>query len=345
MCRDAIRRLRRAVVVLVALTVVASCSRHSPSTLRPGGPGARRIEGFWWLLFWISAAVCAIVIAGVALVVARRSRTSPVDRRDPSRFVLLAGAAVPMVVLTVVFAISLADNEFVAKPMGGGSSDTSMTVEVTGHQWWWEVRYPPPAAAVTANEIHIPVDTDVRLTLTTDDVLHSFWVPQLMPKTDLIAGKTNTMWIRADEPGRYRGQCAEYCGMQHGHMAFLVVAEPRADFDRWLAWASRDASPPQDAALQHGLDVFNQVGCASCHTIRGTTARGEVGPDLTTVGDRWSLGAGTVANDARHLGQWVSDPQQFKPGIAMPPQAVSGTDLPDLVAYLRSLRLEPQAAP
>mgnify|MGYP001606933469 CR=1 FL=1 len=337
-------RPMRALAMSAVVLVAVACSDQSPSALHPGGPGARRVEGLWWLLFWISLIVCVMITAGVLLVVRRRRRAAPVDNRDPTRFVLIAGAAVPFVVLAVVFGISLGDNDFISKPVGGTHPGDALTIEVIGHQWWWEVRYPHGSPAVLANEIHIPVDTDVQLKLTTADVLHSFWVPQLMPKTDLIAGRTNMMWMRADRPGNYRGQCAEYCGMQHGHMAFMVIAQPKSEFDSWLQWASRPAPTPADPALLHGLSIFGQAGCASCHSIRGTDAAGTVGPDLTTIGDRWSLGAGTVPNDDEHLRAWVSNPQQFKPGIAMPPQAISPAELPDLIAYLRSLRPTPQEA-
>lgn len=338
-------RRMRAVAACATASVVVACSDQSPSALRPGGPGAARVAGFWWLLFWISLAVCVIIIAGVFVVVVRRRRSGPVEDTNPNRLVLVLGAGIPFLVLATVFGISLRNTDILSRPLDAADSRSALTIEVVGHQWWWEVRYPPGTPAVVANEIHIPVGTSVLLKLRTADVLHSFWVPQLMPKTDLIAGRTNTTWIRADRPGRYRGQCAEYCGMQHGHMAFMVIAQPRAEFDSWLAWASRPAPAPTDPAAQRGLAVFGQMGCASCHTIRGTQADGTVGPDLTTIGDRWSLGAGTVPNDDAHLRAWVDNPQQFKPGIAMPPQSIPPADLPDLVAYLRSLRQPAQEAP
>lgn len=327
-----------AVLVLTAVVMAVACSDGSPSTLRPGGPGARRLESLWWVLFGCSAVVCAIVIAGVVLVVVRRRRRGEISHRDPTRFVVLAGAVVPFVVLAAVYGLNLRDMLALTRPGEPASSGSPpLTVEVIGHQWWWEFRYPPGSSVVTANELHIPVHTDVKLILRTDDVLHSFWVPQLMPKTDLIAGQTNTMWLRADEVGDYRGQCAEYCGMQHAHMAFMVVAEPRAQFDDWLEWAGT-AVRPQNPQQQRGQQVFTQMGCAACHSIRGTGADGEVAPDLTTVGDRWSLGAGTLPNDAQHMREWIDNPQQSKPGNAMPPQAVPPAAMTDLIAYLQSLR-------
>jgi cytochrome c oxidase subunit 2 len=211
-------------------------------------------------------------------------------------------------------------------------------VEIIGHRWWWEVHYPDQPGAVTANELHIPVGETVRINLRTADVNHSFWVPQLMPKTDLIAGKTNQTWLHTDRAGSYRAQCAEYCGQQHAFMALLVVAEPRAQFDTWLSALAQPSPATLSAAEQRGRAVFEQGSCAACHTVRGTTAQGKVGPDLSTIGSRWSIGAGAAPNDATHLGGWIANSQTIKPGNAMPPQPVADQDLPDLVAYLKSLR-------
>lgn len=336
-------RRARALTVTSAAFGLLACSDQAPSTLRPGGPGARRVEGFWWQLFWVSAVVCVIVVIGVVLVIVRRRRAGDVSHREPTMFVVVAGVVVPFLVLAIFYGLSLRDTLRLARP--DAAANPPLTIEVIGHQWWWEVRYPPGTGAVVANEIHIPVGTDVRLQLRTDDVLHSFWVPQLMPKTDMIAGRTNTTWVRADNPGTYRGQCAEYCGMQHGHMAFVVIAQPRDEFDAWLKWAGRDAAVPVAGPQQRGLNVFKQTGCAACHSIRGTGAIGGVGPDLTTIGDRWSIGAGTVPNDSDHLRQWIANPQDLKPGNAMPPQPVAPADMDDLIAYLRSLKPTGQGAP
>jgi cytochrome c oxidase subunit 2 len=294
------------------------------------------VAGLWWTLFWISVAVTVVVVAGVFVVVARRKRSGDVQRRDPTKFVLIAGAVIPFVVLATVYGISLRDTLALSRPFGD-PGQRPLTIEVIGHQWWWEVRYPPGTDVVAANEIHVPTGANVQLNLSTADVLHSFWVPQLIPKTDLIAGRTNTTWLLADHDGTYRGQCAEYCGMQHAHMAFVVIAQPRAEFDAWLA-AARAAAAPSTDSQRRGLQVFMQTGCASCHTIRGTDAQGTVGPDLTTIGNRWSIGAGSTPNTDDRLRAWIADPQQLKPGNAMPPQSVSPAEMTDLIAYLRTLQ-------
>ncbi|WP_435060712.1 cytochrome c oxidase subunit II [Amycolatopsis thermoflava] len=333
-------RFVRAWLALAPVLLLAGCSGRAPSTLDPAGPGARRVASLWWLLFWISAGVFAVFLVVLVWAVARRHRSGSIRRGDATRFVVVTGAVVPFVILTGVYAVGLRDMSALRAPehpAAAAAAPGTVTVEVTGHQWWWEVRY-PGTAATTANEIHVPVGTPVQVRLTTDDVLHSFWVPQLMPKTDLIAGQVNTTWITAEEPGTYRGMCAEYCGLQHRYMHFVVVAEPRAAFDAWVAHVASPAPSPDTAAEQRGMQVFLQTGCAACHTVRGTPADGTVGPDLTTVGDRWSLGAGAAPNNTGALGGWVANSQQVKPGNAMPPQPVPAEALPDLVAYLRSLK-------
>ena len=321
-------------VAACALLLLAGCSGDAPSTLHAAGTGARRTEGLWWLLLWISVAVFVEVMAFLAwALLFRRGPGGRVRRNDPIRFVAVAGAGVPVLILLAVYGVGLRD----LAALGAQPPSTALTVDVTGHKWWWEVRYDGVDGA-TANEIRIPSGETVRIRLRTDDVLHSFWVPQLMPKTDLIAGKTRETWVRAEHPGEYRGQCAEYCGLQHAHMAFLVVAQPRADFDAWLARLDAPAPAPDTDAERRGQQAFLQGACVACHTVRGTAATGTVGPDLSEVGGRWSLGAGAVPNDAGHLGGWIANSQTVKPGNGMPPQPVDAARLPDLIAYLRSLR-------
>jgi cytochrome c oxidase subunit 2 len=316
------------------LVLLGGCSGGAPSTLDPAGTGARRVEGLWWLLFWISVVVFAEVMALLAwALVFRRRPDRRISRVEPTRFVVVAGAGVPFVILLAAYGVGLRDLAALRQP----ESPPAVTVDVTGHKWWWEVRYAGVDGA-TANEIRIPVGEPVRVRLRTVDVLHSFWVPQLMPKTDLIAGKVRETWLRAERPGEYRGQCAEYCGLQHAHMALQVVAQPRAEFDAWLARLAAPAATPDSDAERRGQQAFLQGTCVACHTVRGTAATGTVGPDLSTLGARWSLGAGAVPNDGGHLGGWIVNSQTVKPGNAMPPQPVDAAALPDLIAYLESLR-------
>lgn len=320
-------------VLAAALLVLAGCAGDAPSALNPGGAGAERIAGLWWLLFWISVAVFVEVMALLAWALVFRRRQARVRHGQPLWLVAVAGAGLPFVILVAVYGVGLRD----LAALGAGPRSDAPTIEVTGHKWWWEVRY-QGASGATANELHIPVGEKVRVRLRTDDVLHSFWVPQLMPKTDLIAGEVRETWLEARRAGSYRGQCAEYCGTQHAHMAFMVVAEPRADFDAWVARLNAPARAPQTDAERRGQQTFVNGTCASCHTVRGTGAAGQDGPDLSNSGSRWSIGAGAVPNDAGHLGGWIANSQTVKPGNAMPPQPVDAAQLPDLIAYLESLK-------
>jgi cytochrome c oxidase subunit II len=317
--------------VVATLVCLPACS-GSASALRPSGPGAARIEGLWWLVFWISAVVFVIVLGFLTVSLVRSGRDAPITRhvRWGEPFIVIAGVVIPSLVLIAVFAVSLNDARTLAKPEAGAR----LEVRVIAHDWWWEVRY--PNGAITANEIHIPAGEPVRVRLETADVIHSFWVPRLQGKTDLVSGRTNYTWLQADQPGRYRGQCAEFCGLQHANMAFYVVAEPRASFDQWLEAAGAPPSPPSGEAAA-GKDVFLSSTCVGCHAIEGTPADARVGPDLTHVAGRRTLFAGTVLNTRANLERVVTDPQSVKPGVAMPPTQLSDQELRALVDYLEQL--------
>jgi cytochrome c oxidase subunit 2 len=315
--------------VALAAFLLTSCS-GSQSALDTAGPAARRIEGLWWGLFVVATAVWLVVVFLIvwALVLRRGLHVKP--RRGGERFVIVAGAVVPTLILIGTYVATLGVMEANRNP-----PDTpGLAIEVVGHDWWWEVRYPD---FTTANEIHIPVGRSVHVELRTADVIHSFWVPPLTSKTDMIPNQANDLWLRADRAGEYRGQCAEYCGTQHAGMAFLVVAQPPAEFDAWLADMARPAETPSDALAARGQQVFEAAACASCHTIRGTTAAGDVGPELTHFGSRRSLGAGVAPNDPGWLGGWIANSQTVKPGNLMPPQPLAPEDLNALIAYLETL--------
>jgi len=217
----------------------------------------------------------------------------------------------------------------------------TLTIEVTAHQWWWELKYPgesPAQVMVTANEIHIPVGEPVRLKLDSDDVIHSFWIPQLAGKTDVIPGQTNYAWLQADAAGRYRGQCGEYCGMQHAHMALYVVAEDRNHFDAWRKQQSSDAPSPGSSQAAQGSAVF-QTHCAVCHTVRGAGGTaGILGPDLTHLMGRATIASGLLENNTGNLHGWIANPQGLKPGTRMPQMDLSPADLHAAVAYLQTLQ-------
>jgi cytochrome c oxidase subunit II len=329
------RRLTLLASTLACCVLLAACGSGSPSTLDPHGPGARTIARLWWFMFAVASAVVLFVGVLIVVGVLRRRRSDPASDEPRWSLGLLfgGGVAFPIVILTVLWVWSLHDMAALSQPAG----DPALTIDVVGHQWWWEVRY-PRQGIVTANDIHIPVGQPVSMRLTTNDVLHSFWVPQLTGKTDMITGRTNTMTIQADAPGIYRGQCAEFCGLQHAQMIFSVVAQAPADFE---AWMSREAAPPAsptDPFAQQGSTVFQEAPCAACHTIRGTAAKGTLGPDLSDFGGRLSIGAGAAPNTRGNLAGWIVDAQHLKPGNLMPPMQLDPDDLQALIAYLESLR-------
>jgi len=312
---------------------VSRIAAEDHSTLSPVGPKSDFTTTAWWLLFAVAAFVCVVVIALAVGALISRRRARKVSESEAKGFVMTFGVIIPAIVLAATFALSVAGIAKDAKP----SRPTALKIHVIGHQWWWEVRY-AGSDAVTANEIHVPVGTPVELELTSADVIHSFWVPAIMPKLDLIPGHTNTTWMTVDDAGTYRGQCAEYCGLQHAHMAFSVVAESKARFDRWLDDQASPAATPTTAEEKKGYDVFTSGSCATCHTVRGTSANGDVGPDLTHLADRSSLAAETIPNDRGHLAGWVANSQRIKPGNKMPPQPLSPADLTAVITYLESLK-------
>jgi cytochrome c oxidase subunit II len=316
------------------------------SVLDAAGPQAARIAGLWSLMLWTSVAVFVLVVAalGWALVRARadhrRPWPAPLVHPGPERgaVAVVSAAVVATVVVLFVFLVASVSTGHGLASLGGADE---LTITVTGHQWWWEITYDdatPARRVVTANEIHVPVGRPVRVVTDARDVIHSFWVPSLHGKRDLIPGHTSTMVLRADRPGVFRGQCAEFCGLQHAHMLLLVVAEPPPAFEQWLAGQRQAAASPADERARHGQRVFMSGPCALCHTIRGTEAGARLGPDLTHLASRTTLGAGIMPNNPGHLAGWIVDPQHIKPGSNMPAIALASEDLQALLAYLGGLR-------
>jgi cytochrome c oxidase subunit 2 len=291
----------------------------------------------------VVAAVMALLAA--ALLRSRRNRSdddSPrnldrEDRRIDDWFVVGGGVIVPAVILVVLLVVTLRAMSALAEPDAADDAGrTPLVIEVVGHQWWWEARY-PESGFVTANEIRIPVDRTIEVRAQTEDVIHSFWVPQLQGKIDMIPGHTNTIWLEADEPGVYRGQCAEFCGLQHALMDFRVIAEPPEAFAGWLALQQEEAVQPTSAEALVGQGLFSTRGCADCHTVRGTTFDGRVGPDLTHLMSRERIVAGLLPNNAGTLGGWVVDAQHIKPGNLMPSFGLTVEELRAILAYLTAL--------
>ncbi len=317
-----------------------------PWTLVPRGAAASSIATLTWWTIWISAAIGVLVLVLMIVPLLRRRAPEPGEPEDPlsampstSREVSAAawigggGIAMTGIILLGVFLATL----LTMRRLDASGRAASLDIDVVGHRWWWEIRY-PGRGVVTANEIHIPVGTRVRVSLASLDVIHSFWVPQLAGKTDLIPGQHNTTWIEADSAGRYEGLCAEYCGPQHAHMDFVVVAEPPDSFAQWLAREAGPAAVPTDPVAARGQQVLLGSQCPACHTIRGTAAAGTVGPDLTHLGSRATIAAGALANTPGNLGGWIDDAPGIKPGTLMPPMPLSGADLRAVIGYLESLR-------
>jgi cytochrome c oxidase subunit 2 len=252
----------------------------------------------------------------------------------PQILVLVFGIGIPLAVLVSLFGV--ADVYLVRKTAAPDPKQTALTIDVIGHQWWWEIRY-PGTDAITANEIHIPVGTKVNVIATSADVIHSFWVPQLARKIDEVPGRQNRVLLYAAKPSRYRGQCAEFCGFQHANMSLFVVAQSRGAFHTWLSDVAAPAARPTTPTAKAGERVFMANQCASCHMIRGTPAQGLIGPDLTHVASRRTLAAATIRNTPAELRAWISDPQGIKPASRMPNLGLSATDYNEIAAYLEGL--------
>jgi len=310
--------------------------------LRPFGREAWEIIQLWNVVLGVCAVVFAVVAGVLAIALAtRRAKAmeaprlpSPATERAPNRGVGAAVFGAGLLLVFLVIASFLTD-----RAIARASPGNALAIDVTGHRWWWEARYgdSPERTFMTANEIHVPTGRPVLLTLRSADVIHSFWVPALQGKKDLIPGRSSVLRLQVDEPGRYRGQCAEFCGLEHATMAFEVVAQPPAEF---AAWSAAQLQPAVDAgaATAHGREVFLASSCGTCHTVRGTDASATVGPDLTHLAARRTIAAGTLPNDAASLARWIRDPQASKPGANMPASALADDDLAALVAWLGTLR-------
>jgi cytochrome c oxidase subunit II len=316
------------------------------SALDAMGPQAAHIVDLWRIFLVICTAVFAAVLAALFIALRRRphgDETSPPDlsalnQPEPRLRRNVASAVVASSLLLVALVVA---SVFTDRALAKLSLADAVNIEVTAHQWWWTARYtngPPSDLFVTANEIHVPVGRPVVVQLKSDDVIHSLWVPNLAGKKDLIPGRSALLQFRADQPGIYRGQCAEFCGFQHALMGLLVVAEPPAQYDAWVQAQRAPAAGPSTAKARRGKELFESGACAMCHTIQGTLANAQRAPDLTHVASRQTLAAGTLANTPDQLAAWIRDPQKHKPGTNMPAVPLSQDDLDALVAYLGSLK-------
>ncbi len=337
----------------VAAAALAAGCAGVQSALAPAGAEAGRID----LLFQAVTIFCAIVFAGVmgALAVALAGRRSWREKLSGEQLVVRAGIFFPVTALTVLFGYGLyvmslgshaaaGDGLRLSTKGGVAAAETpqasGLRVVVTGERWWWRVKYVTPDGLGfdSANELRLPVGEPVTVELLTADVIHSFWAPRLAGKLDMIPGRVNTLTLTATEAGVSRGQCAEYCGGAHALMSFYVVALPPEEFEDWLARESGPAARAGERDNIAGQSLFMTHGCGGCHTVRGTAARGTIGPDLTHVGSRLSLGAGILPNDAEAFARWIRDNQHVKPENLMPPFRIfDDTELAQLAAYLEHL--------
>ena len=335
--------IRRWPVLFVPAGLLSGC-RDWQSAANHAGAEAERIWSLTLTFTIVLGVIWLAVILAVGLVV-RLRRRPPVAQyaamtEDPAlrRNGWIVGGLLAATAVTVAFLTVLS---FAAqRPLFAGRAQ-SAGIRLIGHQWWWEVRYDganPGEIFTTANELHIPVGTPIRLSLESADVIHSFWVPSLAGKQDLIPGHNNSIELLAQRPGVYRGQCAEFCGLQHAHMGLLVVAEPGDAFERWQAAQRTAASQPQESDRAKGAQLFVGKPCALCHTIRGTPAGGTVGPDLTHLGSRAYIGANVLPLNMESLAAWIADPHGVKPGVNMPPVHLGPDELHALAAYLIGLK-------
>jgi cytochrome c oxidase subunit 2 len=327
-----------AAVAAVAAMFACGCGGNQ-SMFNPQGPAARSIADLGWFLIVLCGAIYVAVMIALAIALVRRRRDSdgtPEANARLTRNVIVASAGTVLVLVALAVATFAADRGL-NSPSGPGA----VTVDVVGHQWWWNFQYrdvSPNDFVTVPNELHVPIGVPIHIKAQSRDVIHSFWVPNLHGKRDLIPGIITNTWFQADTPGVYRGQCAEFCGHQHANMALQVVAEPVDRFLEWIQHQRRTAAEPSTDEQRRGRDVFMQSSCVTCHTIRGTDAGSRFGPDLTHVGSRMMIASGTLPNTRDNLARWVANPQAFKAGVRMPPNRLAEQDLQALVSYLRSLR-------
>jgi len=329
--------LRAARVLTLWIAAFACGCSGNQSALAPYGAPAMHVEH----LIVAIVALCTAIWVAVMLVLggALWRRRQPVETEIRQSH--LASAVSAAVAATVILIAGMTIASFYTTRSIGLPQRGSITITVRAQQWWWQVFYASSATTrgfQTANEIHIPVGQDVHVQLESADVIHSFWVPSLAGKQDLVPGRSNSLLLRAEKPGVYRGQCAEFCGLQHGHMALMVIAEAPADYTRWAASQSADAMPSLAPDAAAGRMAFLARPCAACHTIRGTAAIGNTGPDLTHVGSRQTIAAGLLETTRGSLAAWIADPQTLKPGNNMPIVPLTSAELQDISAYMESLK-------
>ncbi|MCO6430625.1 MAG: cytochrome c oxidase subunit II [Deltaproteobacteria bacterium] len=317
-------------IIFLLPVIYAEAQIHSESSaITPAGYQAQVISEIWWWMLGISSFISALVLLLLIVGLKLRREGTPRPPGGDLWFIVSLGLVLPFVILTGLLLYMLIATNKLIPP------NADLTINVTGHMWWWDVEYPAEKIR-SANELYIPTGKDIRVELRSRDVIHSFWVPSLSGKTDAIPGLVNTHWLRAERPGTFWGACAEYCGLQHARMMFYVVALSPENYERWVNERKRSKVPT--AAQSAGLNAFMDEGCSECHAIKGTNAQGDVGPDLTHIGSRLSLGSGTAVNNYGNLAAWIANPQAIKPGNKMPRAYLPPEQLHSLTSFLMALK-------
>lgn len=322
-------------VLTLALALGAVACENPTSTLDPAGRDAAEIARLFWWMAAGAAVIWVIVMAGA--VYCARARPGASSPRTHAVLIAGLGVTVPSLLLILLLAFALPP----LRTVSDAQSTSTLTIAVTGERWWWRVRYEPPGqpAVDLANELRLPVGARVDVHLRSTNVIHSFWVPSLSGKVDMIPGRETRLSLEPLRTGRFQGICAEYCGTAHALMTFDVTVVDRDEFDRWLDQQRDTAVAPADAVAARGHDAFLQSGCGACHTVRGTPAKGTIGPDLTHLGSRQFIGAGTRPMTVDHIAAWIREPRHQKPDARMPPFASLGeADILAIAAYLQGLR-------
>lgn len=332
---------------LCATTWSASAYAASfQSAVHPAGPQAEHVHTLWLIMLWATGIVFVLVFAAFAIAISRAPRATETtepqasrsigDEPGARRAVIVAAIASIAGLLGLLVASVVTDRALAGLPLQDG-----LVIQVSGRQWWWQATYypgDPERTFETANELHIPVGKPVVLKLQSPDVIHSFWLPSLAPKKDMIPGRTLILNLRADRAGVYRGQCAEFCGFQHAKMAFVVYADEPAQYEQWAQAQRGIAAEPVDALAKRGQEVFMGTTCVMCHTINGTTAQARLGPDLTHLAGRTTIASGVLPNSRGNLAGWIANPHGVKPGVNMPATTLPPEDMNALVAYLETLK-------
>lgn len=347
------QRIRRAALLISALALMTALSLvfaapalaqdgtpPQPSALDPVGPNGATIANLFNIVL-IMATVVFVVVEGLIVFSALRFRHKAQDTSEPTQVhgntkAEIAWTIVPALIVVTLFVLAL-QNMMVLDTPPAAAADNQMTIKVIGHQFWWEYQY-PDQHIVTATDLVVPVGTVVNLELTSGDVIHSFWVPQINGKTDAFPNHINKTWIQVDTPGVYSGQCAELCGPSHANMRVVVIAKTPEDFAQWVKEQQAAPAEPTEALAQQGKSVFEAGACIGCHTINTTAAQGKVGPNLTHVGSRTSIAGGTLTNTDGNLKRWLTNPPLVKSGSVMPNLNLSRQEIEALAAYLQSLK-------